>query len=208
MSHWVGAIEALLMAADKPFSVTMIRRYLNESANAQIVEGPTTAEIEHALSELMQRYESFSTAIRLESRASGYVFSVTEEWMPWLKSAIVPVHKQRYSKAVLETLAIIAYRQPVTRGDIESIRGVAVSSGIIKTLLERGWIKVAGQREAPGRPDVFVTTTAFLDDLKLQSLEDLPDLASLSSQEAIEEAILSHLSQAETDVDTHTETTE
>src|SRR5690606_2955936 len=107
--------------------------------------------------------------------ASGWRFQARADYAPYI-ARLTPERPQRYSRACMETLAIIAYRQPVTRGDIEQLRGVAVNSAIMRTLLERNWIDVVGQREVPGRPSLYATTRTFLDDLNLQSLADLPAL--------------------------------
>jgi segregation and condensation protein B len=118
--------------------------------------------------------------VELVNVASGWRFCTRPEYQKFL-DRLNPQKPPRYSRAVMETLAIIAYRQPVTRGDIEDIRGVTVSSNIIKTLETRGWIDVVGYREVPGRPALYATTRLFLDDLNLQSLEELPPLEELGS---------------------------
>lgn len=122
--------------------------------------------------------------LELVSVASGWRFQSRPEMQRYL-SRLDPVRPPKYSRAVLETLAIIAWRQPVTRGDIEDIRGVTVSTQIVRTLEERGWIEVVGYRDAPGRPALFGTTHQFLDDLGLKSLDDLPPLADLEATEAL-----------------------
>ena len=112
--------------------------------------------------------------------ASGYRFQVRQEFSPWV-SRLFDERPPRYSRALLETLALIVYRQPVTRGDIEQVRGVAVSSSIMRTLSERGWIQAVGQRETPGRPTLYGTTRRFLDDFNLSSLDELPPFEDLQS---------------------------
>jgi segregation and condensation protein B len=112
--------------------------------------------------------------------ASGYRFQVRQEHAKWV-AKLWQEKPQRYSRALLETLSIIAYQQPITRGEIEAIRGVAVSSNIVRTLLERGWIRSIGHKEVPGRPELFATTKAFLDHFNLQQLSDLPELDELES---------------------------
>jgi segregation and condensation protein B len=116
--------------------------------------------------------------------ASGWRFQARPEYAPFL-ARLIPERPQRYSRAVMETLAIIAYKQPVTRGDIEDIRGVAVNQNVMRTLLERGWVDVVGQREVPGRPSLYATTRTFLDDLNLRSLQELPPLHELAQQEIL-----------------------
>jgi segregation and condensation protein B len=130
------------------------------------------------LDELGQEWES--RGIELTQVASGWRFRARPDYQRYL-DRLNPQRPPRYSRAVLETLAIIAYKQPVTRGDIEDIRGVTVSSNILKTLETRGWIDVVGHREVPGRPGLYATTRAFLDDLNLRSLEELPPLDELGS---------------------------
>jgi segregation and condensation protein B len=120
--------------------------------------------------------------LELVQVASGWRFQAHAEFAPYL-ARLQPERIQRYSRAVMETLAIIAYKQPVTRGDIEEIRGVAVNQNVMRTLLERGWIDVVGQREVPGRPSLYATTKTFLDDLNLRSLQELPPLQEWGQQE-------------------------
>lgn len=120
--------------------------------------------------------------LELTQVASGWRFQARAEYAPFL-ARLQPERPQRYSRAMMETLAIIAYKQPATRGDIEEIRGVAVNQNVMRTLLERGWIDVVGQREVPGRPSLYGTTKTFLDDLNLRSLQELPPLQELAQQE-------------------------
>jgi segregation and condensation protein B len=158
-------LEAALLTAEQPLSLAEMRRLFMDEINADTLRV--------LLDEL--RHDWSGRGIELAALASGWRFQSTAAMRPYL-DRLSPEKAPRYSRAVLETLAIIAYRQPVTRGDIEEIRGVTVSSPVIKTLEERGWIEVIGAREAAGRPALFATTRAFLDDLGLRSLEELPAL--------------------------------
>ena len=121
-------------------------------------------------------------ALELKEVASGYRLQIREKFSPWV-GRLWEERPQRYSRAMLETMALIAYRQPITRGEIEDVRGVAVNSHIVKTLLEREWIRVVGYRDVPGKPAMFATTKAFLDHFNLQNLDDLPPLAELRELE-------------------------
>ena len=134
---------------------------------------PAPEEFRQALAELAE--DCRGRSVELKQVASGYRLQVKEAFSPWV-GRLFEDRPGRYSRALLETLAIIAYRQPATRGEIEDIRGVAVSSGIIKTLLERDWVQVVGHKEVPGRPALFATTRYFLDYFNLTSLADLPPL--------------------------------
>lgn len=171
-------IEAALMAAGRPLTIPQIQKLFEEN------EQPTSTDIKDVLGALHERYAA--SGIELKEVASGYQFQARTELSPWL-SKLWEERPARYSRAFLETLALIAYRQPITRAEIEEIRGVAVSSQIIKTLLEREWIKVIGYKEVPGKPALYGTTKIFLDHFNLKSLNDLPSLAELKdldSQEA------------------------
>ncbi|WP_301277077.1 SMC-Scp complex subunit ScpB [Dechloromonas sp.] len=137
----------------------------------------STDTLRRLLDELRGEYDG--RPVELVQLASGWRFRTRPEFLPYLER-LNPEKPPRYSRAVLETLAIIAYRQPVTRGDIEEIRGVVVNSNVIKTLEERGWIDVVGHRDTPGRPALFATTRAFLDDLGLRSVSELPPLEQIS----------------------------
>lgn len=167
-------VEALLFAADRPLTVEQIAQLLVED------EAPADAElksiVQKALQNLTQRYHS--SGIELKEVASGFRFQVRTQYADTV-ARLWEERPQKYSRALLETLALIAYRQPITRGDIEEIRGVAVNSNIIKTLLERDWIRVVGHRDVPGRPAIFATTRAFLDYFNLKSLDQLPTLAQM-----------------------------
>jgi len=161
-------LEAALLSASEPLTVQQLRRLFGGEVDAD--------NIRKVLDELKGEWAERS--IELTTVASGWRFRVKPEYQPFL-DRISSEKPPRYSRAVLETLAIIAYRQPVTRGDIEDIRGVAVSPPTLNALLERGWVDVVGQRETPGRPALFATTRRFLDDLNLRSLEELPALEEL-----------------------------
>ena len=158
-------VEAALLTAEQPLSVPELRRLLNDELNADAVRV--------LLDQLRGDWEG--RGLELVALSSGWRFQSAPRMRHYL-DRLNPERPPRYSRAVLETLAIIAYRQPVTRGDIEDVRGVTVSSSVIKTLEERGWIEVVGHREVPGRPALFSTTAEFLDDLGLRSLADLPSL--------------------------------
>jgi segregation and condensation protein B len=160
-------LEAALLTAQEPLSLAELRRLFADELAADTVRA--------LLDEL--RTEWTGRGVELVSLASGWRFQSAPLMRAYL-DRLNPERPPRYSRAVLETLAIIAYRQPVTRGDIEDIRGVTVSSQVIRTLEERGWIEAIGHREAPGRPALFATTRAFLDDLGLRTLEELPALQS------------------------------
>ncbi|HWP01234.1 MAG TPA: SMC-Scp complex subunit ScpB [Methylococcus sp.] len=165
-------VEAALFAAQRPLSIAEIEALFEED------EKPDRDRILVALEELTRDYAP--RPLELRKVASGYRFQVRPGFAPWV-AKLFEERPGRYSRALLETLAIIAYRQPVTRGQIEEIRGVAVSTGIIRTLLEREWIAVVGHREVPGRPALYATTKQFLDYFNLETLADLPDLPEFSS---------------------------
>lgn len=163
-------VETALLASQEPLSATELRRLFEED--------PGSDAIRNVLDELRADWEG--RGVELVATASGWRFRTRPQYQPFL-DRLNPQKPPRYSRAVLETLAIIAYRQPVTRGDIEQIRGVTVSGNIIKSLEMRGWIDVVGHREVPGRPALYATTRNFLDDLNLRSLEELPPLADLGA---------------------------
>ncbi|OYQ73153.1 SMC-Scp complex subunit ScpB [Wohlfahrtiimonas sp. G9077] len=171
-------LEAILSAACTPLKITDIQ------ALFELHEQPSTEAIKEALTAL--KYQLEGRGVELVEVASGYRIQVPQQFSPWV-SRLFDEKPQRYSRALLETLALIAYRQPISRGDIEEIRGVAVSSHIIKTLLEREWIKVLGQREVPGRPNLYGTTKQFLDDFNLKQLSELPPLIELEKLESTAE---------------------
>jgi segregation and condensation protein B len=158
-------LEAALLTSEQPLPVAELRRLFNDELNADTIRV--------LLDEL--RTDWNGRGVELAALSSGWRFQSAPLMRPYLER-LNPERPPKYSRAVLETLAIIAYRQPVTRGDIEEIRGVTVSTNVMKTLEDRGWVEVIGHREAPGRPALFATAKAFLDDLGLLSLEELPVL--------------------------------
>lgn len=166
-------LEAALLTAEQPLSMSDMRRLFDDELNADTVR----ALLEELRSDWRGR------GLELVTVSSGWRFQSAATMRPYL-DRLNPERPPRYSRAVLETLAIIAYRQPVTRGDIEDVRGVTVSSQVIRTLEERGWIEVVGYRETPGRPALFATTREFLDDLGLRSLEQLPALQNTGAAPA------------------------
>ena len=163
-------LEAALMAAGGPLSLERMQSLFEED------DIPAPQAIRDALTEL--KNDLLGRGIELTEVASGFRFQVRTEVAPWV-AKLWDERPQRYSRALLETLALIAYRQPITRGDIEDVRGVVVSSGIMKTLLEREWVRVVGHRDVPGRPAMYATTKEFLDYFGLKSLEDLPSLMEI-----------------------------
>jgi segregation and condensation protein B len=179
-------LEAALLASQEPLSLAELRRLFKDEI------APDT--LKNLLEEL--RAEWSARAVELVSLASGWRFQTTLAFQPYLER-LSPEKPPRYSRAVMETLAIIAYRQPVTRGDIEDIRGVTVSSQIIHTLESRGWIDTVGHRETPGRPALYATTRRFLDDLGLRSLQELPPLEEVAKTLQLEPAPLQQVSEAE-----------
>jgi len=187
-------LEAALLCAREPLTIPAMRRlFADVDGNGrQLGTGVGADTIKILLEELRQDWQG--RGIEIVSLASGWRFQSRPEMKPYL-DRIAPEKPPRYSRATLETLAIIAYRQPVTRGDIEEIRGVAVNSQTIKMLEDRGWIDVVGHREVPGRPALLGTTKAFLDDLGLGSLAQLPPLQQMAdpgaerSLEALEAAL-------------------
>ncbi|MGJ8525455.1 Segregation and condensation protein B [Halomonadaceae bacterium LMG 33818] len=166
-------IEAALLASGEPLGLDQLLVLFDE------YEQPSRGEIRAALSDIERRLEG--SAMALIESASGFRLVIDHSLSRWV-SRLWEERPQRYSRALLETLALIAYRQPVTRGDIEEVRGVSISATIMRTLHERGWIRVVGHRDVPGRPAVYATTRSFLDDLGLRTLEDLPPMAELAEQ--------------------------
>ena len=162
-------LEAALLASQEPMGIAELKRLFDGEVGADTLKA--------LLAELAEEWSG--RAVGLVSLASGWRFQTRPEFQPYIER-LSPEKPPRYSRAVMETLAIIAYRQPVTRGDIESIRGVTVSTQIIQTLENRGWIDVVGHRETPGRPALYATTKRFLDDLGLRSLEELPPLEEIA----------------------------
>lgn len=175
-------LEAALFAAGEPMSIDRLQSLFDEET-----EKPSKAEIRAALEELLADYATKTLA--LKETASGFCFQVRDEFSLWVNK-LWQEKTPRHSRALLETIAIIAYRQPITRAEIEEIRGVSVSTHIVKTLLEQEWIRVVGHREVPGRPSLYATTSFFLDYFNLKNLNELPSLLVLQGlQEQTEEAI-------------------
>ena len=177
-------IEALLFSSSRPLSEKEILSAFD------LRSPPTSNEIKEALKLIEEKYSENS--IELVKVASGYRLRIRQEYSSWV-AKLWEAKPQKYSRALLETLALIAYKQPITRGEIEEVRGVSVSSQIIRTLLDRSWIKVVGHRDVPGRPALFSTTKDFLDDLNLSKLSDLPELPEI--QNIPEEAQISLLNE-------------
>jgi segregation and condensation protein B len=172
----VQIIEGALLAAGRPVTVAQLADLFEEN------ERPENAAIREALKEVAARCEG--RGFELQEVASGFRFQVRQSLSTWV-GRLWAERPQKYSRALLETLALIAYRQPITRGEIEEIRGVAVSSNIIKTLHEREWIRVVGHRDVPGRPAMYATTRQFLDYFNLKSLDQLPALAEIRDLETL-----------------------
>ncbi len=169
-------LEAALLCADEPLSMNMLKRLFDGEFGPELLQ-PLLNDI---------AADWADRPLQLVSVASGWRFQSRPEFAPYL-GRLTPEKPPRYSRATMETLAIIAYRQPVTRGEIEEIRGVTVSSQIIRTLEERGWIEGVGHKELPGRPELLATTRAFLDDLGLRSLKELPPIEALAEAEIPEQ---------------------
>lgn len=169
-------VEAALMAAGEPLSVNRLAA-LFKPGELDPQEG--RKHIREVLATLTEEAEG--RGYQLKQVASGYRFQVRQSLSPWV-SRLWEEKPPRYSRALLETLALIVYRQPVTRADIESVRGVAVSQNILRTLLERGWVRVVGQRETPGRPNLYGATRRFLDYFNLHSFDDLPPLEKIEQK--------------------------
>jgi segregation and condensation protein B len=168
--HLKTVLETVLLASQEPLQVAELKKLFDEE--------PSSDAVRRVLEQLKGDWQG--RGVELVQVASGWRFRARPEYQRYL-DRLHPEKPPRYSRAVLETLAIIAYRQPVTRGDIEDIRGVVVSPNIIRALEARGWIEVVGHKEVPGRPELLATTRAFLDDLNLSSLEALPPLDDLGS---------------------------
>jgi segregation and condensation protein B len=182
-------LEAALLASQEPLQVQELKRLFDQELNVETLR--------KLLDELREEWTGRS--VELVNLASGWRFQTRAEFGPYLER-LLPEKAPRYSRAVMETLAIIAYRQPVTRGDIEDIRGVAVSTQIIQALENRGWIDAVGQRETPGRPSLYATTRQFLDDLGLRSLQELPPLEEIAQTLQIEPAPATPTSAAEAEI--------
>lgn|SRR5690554_647461 len=169
-------VEAALLAAAKPLTVEQLQALFEED------EKPSKAAIETVIKKLQA--ELSNRGFELVEQASGWRFQVRRDMAPWI-NRLWEEKPQRYSRALLETLALVAYRQPITRGDIEDIRGVAVSTQIMRTLVERNWVKVVGHRDVPGRPAMYATTREFLDYFNLKNLGELPALADIRDFDSV-----------------------
>lgn len=180
MSSLANVIEALMLAAESPLSLDALQRLIAEDVRVE------RRLVRAALASLDERYAD--TAVELRQVASGYRIQVRSGYSSWVHR-LWQDKPPRLSRALMETLAIICYRQPVTRGEIEEIRGVTVSSNILRTLLERGWVREVGVKEVPGRPALFGSTAQLLDDLGLASLDDLPSLPEIKDPAQLEAAL-------------------
>lgn len=177
-------LEAALFASATPLTVDKLRGLFPEEVC------PTAAEIKADLQTLAAMYEG--RGVELVEVATGYRFQAAQQWSPWL-SRLWEKKPPRYSRALLETLALIIYRQPITRAEIEDVRGVVVSSNIIRTLMDRDWIKEAGYRDTPGKPALFATTKQFLDDFNVTALSELPTLKESMDLEEVEQVLSEQL---------------
>ncbi|MCX7070237.1 MAG: SMC-Scp complex subunit ScpB [Gammaproteobacteria bacterium] len=173
-------IEALLLASDGPLSMEQLVRFVGSEFNLG------KRELREALALVDARFSG--TASELREVAGGWRVQVRPEYAEWV-ARLWQEKPPKYSRALLETLALIVYRQPITRGEIEDVRGVAVSSNILRTLSERGWIRELGVKDVPGRPALFGTTTQFLDDFNLKTLDQLPALPDVKDLEQLEAAL-------------------
>jgi len=167
-----NVVEAALLAAARPVSIPELLQIFDEQSR------PSPKEMRVVLEQLAADYEGRGVAIK--ETATGFRFQVRTEFAPEV-SRLWPDRPRKYSRALLETLALIAYRQPITRAEIENVRGVAVNPEIVKTLMERNWVRVVGHRDVPGQPELLGTTSEFLDYFSLKSIEDLPPLADIKS---------------------------
>lgn len=179
-------LEAALFAAGEPLSLTRLQRLFDDDG------APTQDQLRSALAALETAYEG--RGVCLVATGGGYQFQTDPATNPWVHR-LFQTRSPRFSRAVLETLAIIAYRQPVTRSEIEDVRGVSLSSGVLKTLTERDWVKVVGRKDVPGRPSLYATTSYFLSYFGLNSLEDLPPLKAI--QEGDMDALVEQLDQGQ-----------
>ncbi|WP_339723865.1 SMC-Scp complex subunit ScpB [uncultured Paraglaciecola sp.] len=192
-------VEAAIFVADEPIAA--------EQLQLTVLEGLEVSKtmLKDTLKELQLDYQA--RGIQLVEVASGYRFQSVDSLSPWL-GKLWQENAPRYSRAMLETLSLVAYRQPITRGEIEDVRGVSVSSQIMKTLSERGWIKVIGHKEVPGRPSLYATTKVFLDYFGLKSLSELPSSDDFITSEEAAEPLNILLSDATQDVATKGQPTE
>jgi segregation and condensation protein B len=169
-------VESALLAAGRPISIDQLQNLFDDGAE------PEKSQIRQAINSLIEEYEDRGFTIR--EVASGFRIQIESDMVERLQK-LWEQRPPRYSRAMFETLALIAYRQPMTRGEIEEIRGVAVSTNIMRSLLEREWVRIVGHRDVPGRPEMFGTTKQFLDYFGLKRLDDLPPLADLSDWESL-----------------------
>jgi segregation and condensation protein B len=170
-------IEAVLLSASRPLDVQEIERVFPEE------ERPTRGEIRQALQEIEE--QCIERGVELKKVSSGYRLQVRQTLSSYV-AKLWEEKPQRFSKATLETLALIAYRQPITRGEIEEIRGVTIGTQLMRSLMERGWVKIVGQRDVPGRPSLYSTTKEFLDYFGLQHLRELPELPELPDLQSLD----------------------
>ena len=178
MEHKISqVIEAVLLSASRPIDVQEIERVFPED------EKPTREEIRQALQEIEEQCKD--RGVELKKVSSGYRLQVRQSLSSYV-AKLWEERPQRFSKATLETLALIAYRQPITRGEIEEIRGVSIGTQLMRGLMERGWVKIVGQRDVPGRPSLYSTTKEFLDYFGLQHLRELPELPELPDLQSLD----------------------
>jgi len=170
-------VEAALMAVDKPLTVVQLHGLFGDEE-----ETVERSQVKEALQELQDDYEQ--RGVSVVEVASGYRVQIDQEVSPWI-SRLFEERPPKYTRALLETLALVAYRQPITRSEIEEVRGVSVSTNIIKTLLEREWVRVVGHKEVPGRPAMYATTKEFLDYFNLRRIDELPPLSELKDLDSI-----------------------
>lgn len=175
-----NVLEAMILASDQPLSLDRMLGVFDAEST------PSKAMLRDALKVLDARYSG--TALELVETASGWRLQTRQHYAPWI-ARLWKEKPPKFSRAMLETLALVCYRQPITRGEIEEVRGVSVSSNIVRTLIERGWIAEVGVREVPGRPTLFGTTRQFLDDLGLKSLDQLPSLPEIKDLDALDAAL-------------------
>ena len=178
-------IEAALMVAGRPLTINQLLDLFEKDEDR-----PERTDVRAALTELQTDFAD--RGVELKEVASGFRFQVRSDYAQWV-NRLYDERPPRYSRALLETLAIIAYRQPITRGEIEDIRGVSVNTNIIKTLQEREWIKVVGHRDVPGKPELLATTRQFLDYFNLKQLSDLPSLAEIKDYDQLNPDLFAEL---------------
>ncbi|MBO6556952.1 MAG: SMC-Scp complex subunit ScpB [Pseudomonadales bacterium] len=172
-------VEGAIMAAEAPLSVDQLMQLFED-------DGPARSDLREVLKEIEQDCEG--RGYELKQVASGYRFQVRSDYGEWV-ARLWKEKPPRYSRALLETLALVAYKQPITRGDIEEIRGVAVSTNIMRTLVEREWVRIVGHRDVPGQPALYATTKEFLDYFNLRSLDELPTLAEIKDMTKVNEEL-------------------